>query len=72
MKLSEAASGIPSQALTFMINDKFYNSSTAGHRGWAKYRDSENFKGLLYIGVYIAPVPLPGIFPRAAGLYGRT
>ena len=42
-----------------MINDKFYNSSTAGQRGWAKYRDSENFKGLaaLNYGVKIAPVP---------------
>ena len=50
------------------------HSSTAGQRGWAKYRDSENFKGLaaLNYGVKIAPVPLPELFPRAAGLYGRT
>jgi hypothetical protein len=45
-------------------------SSTAGQRGWAKYRD----KGLaaLNYGVKIAPVPPPELFPRAAGLCGRT
>jgi hypothetical protein len=45
-----------------------------GQRGWTKHRDSENFKGLavLNYGVKIAPVPLPELFPRAAGLYGRT
>jgi hypothetical protein len=45
------------------------------HKGqWAKYRDSESFKGLaaLNCGVKIAPVPLPELFLRAAGLYGRT
>jgi hypothetical protein len=57
-----------------MINDKFYNSSTAGQRGWAKYRDSENFKAVprIFCGVKIAPLPLPVLFLRAAAPSGTN
>jgi hypothetical protein len=46
----------------------FPYSARGGQRGWAKYRDSENFKGLAALnhGAKIAPVPLPELFPFPA------
>jgi hypothetical protein len=56
--LSEAASDIQLQGAVTLW----------GQRGWAKYRDSENFKGVprVFCGVEDAPLPLPALFPRAA------
>ena len=52
----------------------FENGRTEGLGEIGLYYDSENFEGLavLNYGVKIAPVPPPELFPRAAGLCGRT
>ena len=51
-----------------------YNISVTlwGQGGWAKYRNSENFKAAsrVFCGVKIAPLPLPALFPRAAAPSG--
>jgi hypothetical protein len=67
MELSGAAPNI----FTLFTSHTLQRTVGCGQRGWAKYRDSENFKGLqvaaLNYGVKTAPVPLPEIFPARGG-----